>query len=772
MTRPVAAILAEGIGGAVGFNPNDPNILNTVSDMIGKDKQGPLSKAIRMMATNPDDPELLNRARNFAEIAGIGSVFELVFAGIQRAPDAGRAVFNWFNDTAKSAQQGTAFTGIPSRPDMSGSTLKPIEDISTVNIETSKRGNVLEISKIETPDNLRGQGLADQKLEQLINKADEDGLTLALTPSDAFGANKARLTKWYKRHGFVPNKGRNKNFETRESMVRLPKPTEPASIETVDDFDSYLRKVDPSNKIIPAEKRPNLSMGDMYGMLPRTAKVVQELDNGVTFHRATNGDYYATAFNPDVGEQDVVGYILGRENGTELAVVQEMQGKGIGSELQYMFRSENPFAPTGGLTDAGKRRLEQTYDRLRDDGVFEVMEPASTSVPASVSSIPSRPNMPGSTPVINDLSPGAVPEFEGSPSIAFRVQELPTPIKGSKGVGKVSPGDIGQYWDADYVARYGRQGDPNNPQDLDRAIKQATSEATFQLKAIESGKGWYDKDIIETWDASGEVFPELNEGLIMMPNPASSQFASGEEVSAEALRIITTAIASPLSFGNRPKPNFNTALKVLDGWLSTGRIPDMNPQTGKLWTMRNVSSQSLRLLQHMIDRMGVEGTAEWLMSPHTVKEIRDMKREPGIWTDSASMSVPGKLDEIKLGAFILGRKGGPFFLNLNGIEDTTADLWFTRSWNRQFGRMTSPNLAVGEQIINQPRAIERGAMKEWNQDISRNIRETEQDSQAILWYFEQQLFNSMGQKSAKPSKFSDGAKQFIQEGGRGRFGAK
>ena len=86
--------------------------------------------------------------------------------------------------------------------------------------------------------------------------------------------------------------------------------------------------------------------------------------------------------------------------------------------------------------------------------------------------------------------------------------------------------------------------------------------------------------------------------------------------------------------------------------------------------------------------------------------------------------------------------------------------------------MTSPNLAAGEQIINQPRAIERGAMKEWNQDISRNIGETEQDSQAVLWYFEQQLFNSMGQKSAKPSKFSDGAKQFIKEGGRGRFGAK
>tara|TARA_Y100000361_G_scaffold66069_3_gene58031 strand:- start:1942 stop:3870 length:1929 start_codon:yes stop_codon:yes gene_type:complete len=504
MVRPAAALLAEGIGGAVGYNPDDPNLGNVISGMIGDDKQGVFSQAMRMLATNPEDPDVINRARNFAQDAGIGGMFEGVFKAIQKSPDAGRAALQWFNDTVEGAQQGTMFSGIPTRPD----------------------------------------------------------------------------------------------------------------------------------------------------------------------------------------------------------------------------------APAGAL-----------------------MEPTSS-------------------PVINDLSPGAVPEFEGSPSITFRAQELPTPIEGVKGPGKVSPGDIGRYWDADYLARYGRQGDPNNPQDLDRAINQATAEAKFQLRGIESGKGWYDKDIAETWDASGEVFPELSQGLTMMPNPASSKFANGEEVSAEALRILTTAIASPLSFGNRPKPNFNTALKVLDGWLNTGRIPDMNPQTGKLWTMRNVSSQSLRLLQYMIDTKGVEGTAEWLMSPHTVRELRDMKRAANIWKDSPSMSIPGKLDDTKLGAFILGRKGGPFFLNLNGIEDTTADLWFTRTWNRQFGRMTSPNLPANEEILNQPRAIERGAMREWNQEVAGKLGETEQDSQAILWYYEQQLFNAMGQKSAKPSKFSDGAKLFRDEGGRGRFGIK
>ena len=143
-----------------------------------------------------------------------------------------------------------------------------------------------------------------------------------------------------------------------------------ASLEQEGGFDAYRNIVDPEGRTIPAEDRPNLRMGDMYGMLPKDAEVVGELDD-VILHRGANGDYYATAYNADLGEQDVVGFIQGRENGTELAVVEEMQGKGIGSELQYLFRRENPLAPTGGLTEAGASRLESTYDRL----AAEYMDP-------------------------------------------------------------------------------------------------------------------------------------------------------------------------------------------------------------------------------------------------------------------------------------------------------------------------------------------------------------------------------------------------------------
>lgn len=135
-------------------------------------------------------------------------------------------------------------------------------------------------------------------------------------------------------------------------------------------FEAYLEQVNPGGKRVAAEDRPNLAMGDMYGMLPRNSDVVGS-QGDVTFHRSPDGEFYATAFNPDVGEEDVVGYITDRGDSTELAVVQELQGQGIGGELQYLFRAENPDAPTGGLTEAGEASLRKTYGRLVDEGIVD-----------------------------------------------------------------------------------------------------------------------------------------------------------------------------------------------------------------------------------------------------------------------------------------------------------------------------------------------------------------------------------------------------------------
>jgi len=50
------------------------------------------------------------------------------------------------------------------------------------------------------------------------------GMLLTLSPSTDFGASsKERLKRFYRRFGFVSNKGRQKDFTLFDSMYRLPK---------------------------------------------------------------------------------------------------------------------------------------------------------------------------------------------------------------------------------------------------------------------------------------------------------------------------------------------------------------------------------------------------------------------------------------------------------------------------------------------------------------------------------------------------------------------
>ena len=83
--------------------------------------------------------------------------------------------------------------------------------------------DIITLSKIVVPEELRGQGMGSKAMKKIIQHADQNNKTIALTPSADFGGNKNRLIKFYKQFGFVMNKGRNKNYETQELMIREPK---------------------------------------------------------------------------------------------------------------------------------------------------------------------------------------------------------------------------------------------------------------------------------------------------------------------------------------------------------------------------------------------------------------------------------------------------------------------------------------------------------------------------------------------------------------------
>jgi GNAT superfamily N-acetyltransferase len=120
--------------------------------------------------------------------------------------------------------------GQPLRGLMSTRTLDDVRDTwgksgVTLSVGSSRiQPDIINLSKIEVPKGSRGQGIGTAAMTDLVKFADESGKKVALSPSVDFGASsKGRLVEFYKRFGFVENKGKNKDFTISETMYRLPK---------------------------------------------------------------------------------------------------------------------------------------------------------------------------------------------------------------------------------------------------------------------------------------------------------------------------------------------------------------------------------------------------------------------------------------------------------------------------------------------------------------------------------------------------------------------
>jgi predicted GNAT family acetyltransferase len=94
----------------------------------------------------------------------------------------------------------------------------------TLDIYESKNNpNKLVLSKIEVPKELRKSGVGSNAMQELTGFADKENKTITLSPSTDFGGSSvSRLKDFYKRFGFVENKGRYKDYSISESMYRLP----------------------------------------------------------------------------------------------------------------------------------------------------------------------------------------------------------------------------------------------------------------------------------------------------------------------------------------------------------------------------------------------------------------------------------------------------------------------------------------------------------------------------------------------------------------------
>lgn len=127
-------------------------------------------------------------------------------------------------------------------------------------ISLTGTGDVVTLQRIELPAESRNLGTGTAIMQQITSWADANGKTVALSPSSDFGGNKARLNEFYKRFGFVDNKGRNKDYAISETMYREPKEQDLQSFTrnerqaSADDLAALNRLRGEQGQAIPADK--------------------------------------------------------------------------------------------------------------------------------------------------------------------------------------------------------------------------------------------------------------------------------------------------------------------------------------------------------------------------------------------------------------------------------------------------------------------------------------------------------------------------------------
>lgn len=227
------------------------------------------------------------------------------------------------------------------------------------------------------------------------------------------------------------------------------------------------------------------------------------------------------------------------------------------------------------------------------------------------------------------------------------------------------------------------------------------------------------------------------------------------------------------------------AAKMGQAKLVNAELPMTDKAGGvksKGWTVRGagVAAQMgklQRLVKHFsgpnkTTQQAYHDATDWLFKTHTLEEMAPVLHSLGI--KNLNTGFLKKTDLIP-GAFILGPKFGPFFLNLHMNDPATreargdyltADKWWTRLWNRYAGRL----MGKGGKINESPAGSkERQLMLRAARSAARKVGIPVAALQADLWYYEQQLWRMFGGEGMQSYDFADAAKRLpdkLKRGGK------
>lgn len=129
-----------------------------------------------------------------------------------------------------------------------------------------------------------------------------------------------------------------------------------------------------------------------------------------------------------------------------------------------------------------------------------------------------------------------------------------------------------------------------------------------------------------------------------------------------------------------------------------------------------------------------------------IKSLKDISafHAPDLGNSENQTATLGKLP----GSWIMGPKIGLFFQNMNNNHKwVTADMWVMRTYGRLMGSLFDKDGSIIEAPNTAKNEIERGALQHSFEKVSEALGLNPAELQAVLWYHEQQLWKSLGNKS-------------------------
>lgn len=116
-------------------------------------------------------------------------------------------------------------TDLKNQVDTLASQLKSKYPLHDLFLSVNSNGDLRVVSIIVDKEH-RKENVGSDVLNEIVRFADQNGMRITLSPAlkdkHHGTTSQSRLVNFYKRFGFVQNKGRNKDFAISDSMYRTP----------------------------------------------------------------------------------------------------------------------------------------------------------------------------------------------------------------------------------------------------------------------------------------------------------------------------------------------------------------------------------------------------------------------------------------------------------------------------------------------------------------------------------------------------------------------